>query len=110
MSVLSLTFWPNPVCRNHTGEMRWYFNVALRAQGAGRVRLYRYRGEWYDRAGQFQDSKEGALDIELVADKPLSYADLWVSSAIPQFTYRLSVFGRDDNGREVQAESTLQCE
>ena len=110
MPELSITFWPNPVCRNHTGEMRWYFNIALRAQGARCVRLYRYRGEWYDTQGHLKEAKEEALDIELIAQQPISYPDLWVSSAIPHFRYRMIVFGRDENGQEVNAEAVLDCQ
>lgn len=110
VSKLTMTFWPNPVRRNHTGEMRWYFNVALRAEGARRVRLYQYRGEWYDADGRLKDVKEASLDIELVAQQPLSYPDLWVSSAIPQFSYRMVVFGRDDKDQDVRAEAVLRCE
>ncbi len=110
MAGVSMTFWPNPVYRNHTGEMRWYFNVALRAEGGTEVRLQRYRGEWYDAAGALQGSKEDTLDIRLQPRQPLSYPDLWVTSAVPQFRYRLIVFGRDAQGQAVQAEATLVCE
>ncbi|MGQ4808225.1 hypothetical protein NKDENANG_01601 [Candidatus Entotheonellaceae bacterium PAL068K] len=107
---MSMTFWPNPVCRNHTGEMRWYFNVALRAADTTSVHLYRYRGEWYDLTGQLQDTKEAALDLHLAVQQSLSYPDLWVTSAISSFRYRLIVYGRDANSQEVRAEAMLECQ
>jgi hypothetical protein len=109
MAELSVTFWPNPVQRTHTGEMRWYFNVGLRAEGTVPVRLARYRGEWYDMQGQLRDSKEEPLDIRLVPGRPVSYPDLWVTSAISRFRYRLIVHGRDETGRDVRAEAFLEC-
>ena len=110
MAGLSMTFWPNPVYRNHTGEMRWYFNVALRVEGNTPVSLHRYRGEWYDMAGQQQETKEEPLDIRLLPRQPLSYPDLWVTSALSPFRYHMMVFGHDENGQEVSAEAMLVCQ
>lgn len=110
VTTLHLTFWPNPVQRTHAGEMRWYFNVGLRVEGPTPVRLYRYRGEWYDLQGHLHASKEDALDIRLPPGRPLSYPDLWVTSAITQFRYRLIVYGRDAAGQEVQADAVLACQ
>ena len=110
MAGLSLTFWPNPVYRNHTGEMRWYFNVAMREVGSKSVRVLRYRGEWYDMEGHLLDSKEEALDIPLGPLQHIAYPDLWVTSAIPQFRYRLIVVGHDAQGQEVSAENVLVCQ
>jgi hypothetical protein len=90
--------------------MRWYFNVALRTEGMGQVRLYRYRGEWYDRDGTLQDSKDDGLDILLTPRQLVSYPDLWVTSALPQFTYRMTIFGRDAHGRDVHAVAVLHCQ
>jgi uncharacterized protein YcfL len=105
-----MTFWPNPVYRNHTGEMRWYFNVALRAESTTRVHLHHYRGEWYDSAGHLQETKEESLDIHLAPQQPISYPDLWVTSALTRFRYRMFVHGRDANGQEVSAEAVLECQ
>jgi hypothetical protein len=105
-----MTFWPNPVRRNHAGEKRWYFNVAVREEGAKRVRLHRYRGEWYDTAGRLRESKEEPLDIQLAPRQHISYADLWVTSALERFHYRLIVYGRDEHGHEVSAEAVLVCQ
>jgi hypothetical protein len=110
MAGLSLTFWPNPVYRNHTGEMRWYFHVALGEMVGKRVRLLGYRGEWYDMAGQLQESKEEALDIQLGPLEHVSYPDLWVTSALPRFRYRLLVRGRTDDGQDVSVEADLLCQ
>ena len=110
MSELSMTFWPNPVIRNHTGEIRWYFNVGLRVDHSSTVHLYRYRGEWFDMSGRLQDSKEEPLDIDLQPRKPVSYPDLWVSSAIAEFRYQLTVFGRDSMQRKMQVGATLLCQ
>ena len=74
------------------------------------MHLYRYRGEWYDMSGQLRDTKEAALDMHLVAQQPVSYPDLWVTSAISRFRYRLLVYGRDANGQEVRAEGMLECQ
>lgn len=110
MSQLSMTFWPNPVVRTHTGEMRWYFNVGLRVEHGSPVHLFRYRGEWVDLAGHIQEVKEEALDIDLQPRQPVSYPDLWVTSAIPKFRYRLTIFGRDRHHLEVRAHATLLCQ
>ena len=110
MSELSMTFWPNPVLRNHSGEMRWYFNVALRVERGSPVHLYHYRGEWFDMAGRLQEVKEEPLDIALQPRQPVSYSDLWVTSALSEFRYQLTVFGRDRNQREVRVDATLWCQ
>lgn len=106
---LSLTFWPNPVYRNHTGEMRWYFHVTVRQEGMQPVHIWGYRGEWYDMEQTLHDTKEDHVDITLGPQQHLSYPDLWVMSAIHPFRYRLIVFGREANGNEVQGESVLIC-
>ncbi len=110
MAVLSMTFWPNPVVRNHTGEMRWYFNIGLRVDSSSTVNLYRYHGAWYDMMGHIQDTKAAPLDIKLEPRRPVSYPDLWVTSGLSEFRYRLTVFGRDANGRELQTEAVLVCQ
>ena len=104
-----MTFWPNPVYRNHPGEMRWYFHVALGELAAKRVHLLRYRGEWYDMAGRLQESKEESLDIQLNPLQHVSYPDLWVTSVLPSFRYRMVVVGRTHDGQEVSAEAELVC-
>lgn len=109
MSELSMTFWPNPVLRNHRGEMRWYVNVGLRVEGGAPVHLYRYRGEWFDMAGGLQGVKEEPLNIELQPRQAVSYPDLWVTSALAEFRYHLTVFGRDRYQREVHADAVLLC-
>lgn len=110
MSDLSMTFWPNPVLRTHAGEMRWYFNVGLRVEHGSPVRLYRYRGAWFDMAGRLQEVKEEPIDIALQPRKPVSYPDLWVTSALSEFRYQLTVFGRDLDQREVRGDATLLCQ
>lgn len=105
-----MTFWPNPVLRNHSGEMRWYFNVGLRVEHGLPVHLYRYRGEWHDMAGRVQNVKEEPIDIDLQPRKPVSYPDLWVTSALPKFRYQLTVFGRDRNQHEMRAHAILVCQ
>ena len=110
MAGLSLTCWPNPVYRNHTGEMRWYFNVVMREVESKSVHVLRYRGEWYDMEGHLLDKKEEALDIPLGPLQHSAYPDLWITSAIPQFRYRLIVVGRDAQGQEVSAEDILVCQ
>jgi hypothetical protein len=107
--ALTMTFWPNPVYRNHTGEIRWYFHVSVRQEGAKRIHIWRYRGEWYDLAEQLQDVQEASLDIHLEPYRHLSYPDLWVTSAIHPFRYCITLFGREEDGREVQATSALLC-
>jgi hypothetical protein len=110
MAGLSMTFWPNPVYRNHTGEKRWHFSVAVRETGSRHVHLIRYRGEWYDPEGRLQDSKEDRLDIQLGPLQHASYSDLWVTSAIPRFRYRLIVYGQNEEAQEVSAEAVLRCQ
>lgn len=109
MAGLSLTFWPNPVYRNHPAETRWYFSVALREIAAQAVQVTRYRGEWYDLAGQLLDWKEERMDVRLDPLQHIAYADLWVTSAVTGFQYRLTVTGRDARGQEVSAEGVLVC-
>ena len=108
--AIAMTFWPNPVYRNHTGEMRWYFHVTVCQEGTKRVHLSRYRGEWYDRDHQLQDTKEDTMDVSLGPQHHISYPDLWVTSALHPFRYRLLVFGREEDGQEVQGEGLLYCE
>ena len=110
MAGLSLTFWPNPVYRNHPGEIRWYFHVAVGASTTQGVHVIGYRGEWYDMAGQLQERTEGPLDIHLDSLQHVSYPDLWVTSALPRFRYRLVVMGRTDDGQDVSAEAELLCQ
>ena len=110
MAGLSLTFWPNPVYRNHPGEKRWYFSVAMREIAAQPVQVVRYRGEWYDMAGRLLDTKEDTLDVRLAPLQHIAYADLWITSALPHFRYRLMVIGRDAQNREVSAAGTLLCQ
>jgi hypothetical protein len=110
MAGLSMTFWPNPVYRNHTGEMRWYFHVALGEVAGKRVHIFGYRGEWYDMTGRLQDSKEGGLDIQLDPLQHVSYPDLWVTSALPRFRYRMVVRGHTEDGQEVSTEAELLCQ
>lgn len=110
MAGLSMTFWPNPVYRNQTGAMRWYFNVGIREIGSQRVHLQRYVGEWYDMAGQLQASKEDTLDIHLAPLQHISYPDLWVTSALPRFRYQLFIQGRTSAGQEVSARAELLCQ
>ena len=110
MAGLSVTFWPNPVYRNHPAEKRWYFSVAVREVAAQPVQVVRYRGEWYDMDGRLLDTKEDALDMRLAPLQHISYGDLWVTSAIPHFRYRLIILGRDAHNREVSAEGMLLCQ
>ena len=110
MAGLSLTFWPNPVYRNHPAEKRWYFSVTMREIAAQPVQVVRYRSAWYDMAGRLLDTKEDTLDIPLAPLQHISYADLWLTSAIPRFRYRLIVIGRDAQSREVSTEGTLLCQ
>jgi hypothetical protein len=60
--------------------------------------------------GRLLDTKEDALDMRLAPLQHIAYADLWVTSAIPHFRYRLIVSGRDTQNREVSAEGTLLCQ
>ena len=62
---LSLTFWPNPVYRNHPAEKRWYFSVAVREMVAQPVQMMQYQGEWYDMDGRLLDTKAERLDMRL---------------------------------------------
>jgi hypothetical protein len=107
---LSLTFWPNPVYRNHPAEKRWYFSVAVREVAAQSVHVMQYRGEWYDIDGRLLDMKEDQLDMRLGPSQHLSYADLWVTSAITPFRYRLILTGSDTHNRAVSAEGVLLCQ
>jgi hypothetical protein len=98
------------VYRNHPAEKRWYFSVAVREVAAQPVQVMRYRGEWYDMDGRLLDTKEEILDMRLAPFQHISYADLWVTSAITHFRYRLILLGRDPRNREVSAEGVLLCQ
>jgi hypothetical protein len=60
--------------------------------------------------GQLLEMKEERLDIRLGPLQHLSYADLWVTSAITHFRYRLLLTGRDTHNRAVSAEGVLLCQ
>jgi hypothetical protein len=107
---LHLTFWPNPVYRNHPGEGRWYFHVSVHQEGAKSVHVWRYRGEWYDLTDHLHETKEDRLDLHLAPNQHISYPDLWVSSSVCPFRYRLIIFGREEDAQEVRAEATLICQ
>jgi hypothetical protein len=82
----------------------------VREVAAQPVRILQYRGEWYDLAGGLLDTKEDTLDMRLAPLQHIAYADLWVTSAMPHFRYRLMVMGRDAQHREVHAEGVLLCQ
>ena len=82
----------------------------MREIAAQPVQVVRYRGEWYDMAGRLLDTKEDTLDMRLAPLQHISYADLWVTSAITHFRYRLILLGRDAHNREVSAEDILLCQ
>jgi len=107
---LTMTFWPNPVYRNHAGERRWYFHVSVRQEGTQSVHVWRYRGEWYDMGTHLQDTKEDRVDLHLAPYQHVSYPDLWVTSAVCPFRYRLILFGREENGLQVHTEAILICQ
>jgi len=107
---LTMTFWPNPVYRNHAGERRWYFHVSVRQEGTQSVHVWRYRAEWYDMGTHLQDTKEDRVDLHLAPYQHVSYPDLWVTSAVCPFRYRLILFGREENGLQVHTEAILICQ
>jgi hypothetical protein len=72
--------------------------------------VWRYRGEWYDLTDHLHETKEDCLDLHLAPNQHISYPDLWVSSTVCPFRYRLIIFGREDDGEEVCAEATLVCQ
>jgi hypothetical protein len=98
------------VYRNHPAEKRWYFSVAVHEVAAQAVQVVQYRGEWYDMDGHLLDTKEDRLDMRLGPLQYLSYADLWVTSAITHFRYRLVLSGHDTQSRAISAEGTLLCQ
>jgi len=108
--ALSMTFWPNPVYRNHAAETRWYFHISVRQEGPTGAHVQRYRGEWYDMDNHLQDVKEEQLDVHLAANQHIAFPDQWVSSGVRPFRYRLIIYGRDEEGREVQTEAVLRCQ
>jgi len=50
------------------------------------------------------------VDMQLTPLQHLSFADLWVTSALPRFRYRLILLGRDEHGQEVRGEESLLCQ
>jgi len=107
---LSLTFWPNPVYRNHPAEKRWYFSVAIRETAAQPVHVRQYRSEWYDMEGRLLDTKEERLDMRLGPLQHLCYVDLGVTRAITHFRCLLMLIGQGAPAREVSAEGVLLCQ
>jgi hypothetical protein len=61
-------------------------------------------------AGHLQARKEDTLDIHLAPLQHISYPDLWVTSALARFRYRLVVMGRTEDGQEVRVEAELLCQ
>jgi len=60
--------------------------------------------------GRLLDTKAERLDMRLGPLQHLSYADLWVTSALTHFRYRLILTGRDTQNHAVSAEGILLCQ
>jgi hypothetical protein len=59
---------------------------------------------------KLQETKEERFDLHLAPYQHVSYPDLWVTSAVFPFRYRLILFGREESGLEVQTDATLICQ
>jgi hypothetical protein len=108
-SPLRITLWPNPVYRNQREDQKWFFNASLQ-EGKGRgVQIQRYRAEWIADNGRLYDFLEDSLDIFLSPFEQVNFPDLWVSSNLLTFTYRLVLFGVDATGEAFSVCGELLC-
>ena len=98
--------WNLSKTRSNCAECSRGCAVTVEVLRRGEVKRFRPR---YDMEQTLHDTKEDHVEINLGPQQHLSYPDLWVMSAIHPFRYRLTVFGREANGNEVQGESVLVC-
>jgi hypothetical protein len=108
-SRLLLSFSPNPVYRNHQSDTKWYFDVYLHEMNGVGATLQHLRAQWIGEQGHVQDEMEEAVNIVIRPREQALFPELWVSSALTRFIYRLQLTGRDETGHTVRVESDLAC-
>lgn len=106
---LRMILWPNPVYRNQAEAEKWFFSVSLQEKKGIGVQIQRYRAEWIDGEGRIHDYLEDRLDVVLAPFEQANFPDLWVSSPLPKFIYRLILFGVDRQGKAFQVSEDLLC-
>jgi hypothetical protein len=106
---LLLSFSPNPVYRNHQSDTKWYFDVVVQEINGMGVTLQHLQAQWLTEQGQVHDQLEEAINIVIQPREQALFPELWVSSALPCFRYRLVLTGRDEAGHPVQVEGELAC-
>ncbi|RMF92754.1 MAG: hypothetical protein D6736_02880 [Nitrospinota bacterium] len=106
---LHIILWPNPTYRNRADQGKWFFSVALRETRGSRVQVQRYRAEWITEDGQVFDRLENRLDLSLPPFEQVNFSELWVSSPLNRFRYRLTLFGTDAQGQAFVVQGELSC-
>ena len=106
---LVLSFSPNPVYRNHRSDTKWYFDVLLQELNGSGVTLQRLQALWITEQGQVQDQLEEPVSIAIRPHEQALFPELWVSSSLRRFTYRMLLTGFDDAGHPVGVEGDLCC-
>ncbi|HXH10873.1 MAG TPA: hypothetical protein VNP04_14060 [Alphaproteobacteria bacterium] len=106
---LLLSFSPNPVYRNHQSDTKWYFDVVVQEISGMGVTLQHLQAQWLTEQGQVHDQLEEAINIVIQPGEQALFPELWVSSALTRFRYRLVLTGRDEAGHPVQVEGELAC-
>jgi hypothetical protein len=106
---LLLSFSPNPVYRNHPSDTKWYFDAVVQELNGVGVTLQHLQAQWLTEQGQVQDQMEEAINIVIRPCEHALFPELWVSSALTRFTYRLVLTGLDEAGHPVKVEGELAC-
>ena len=106
---LTLSFSPNPVYRNHQSDTKWYFDVYVQELNGIGATLQHLQAQWITEQGQVQDQMEEGVNIVIRPREQGVPPELWVSSALARFTYRLRLSGLDETGQPVMVEGDLAC-
>ena len=106
---LHITLWPNPTYRNRYDQERWFFSAALRETRGGTVQVQRYRAEWVTENDHVFDCLEHRFELVIRPFEQVNFSDLWVSSPLKRFRYRLILFGTDARGQAFVTQGELVC-
>jgi hypothetical protein len=106
---LIVSFSPNPVYRNHHSNTKWYFDVYLQELNGVGATLQHLKTLWITEQGHVQDQMEESVNIVIGPREQALFRELWVSSALPRFTYRVCLTGFDETGHPVRVEGDLAC-
>ena len=106
---LVLSFSPNPVYRNHHSDTKWYFDVLLQELNGIGATLQHLQAQWMTKQGQVQDQLEQSINIVIRPHEQALFPELWVSSSLTHFTYRVLLSGVDDAGHSLRVGGDLRC-